>query len=146
MTYPFSAGDNVCDLGSVALKQGLCWVAEPFLEGSPSLCDNFSSRSLMAALVQDNHLILKLASACALQGVWIVLAEHPLWQPLRPMLLLSCLTLRRPFGLTLGFNRARAWCLDVAHFSVHLASTVHAFGALMSPISWCVFVTPPGPL
>ncbi|KAF8501093.1 hypothetical protein F5888DRAFT_1334090 [Russula emetica] len=75
---------------------------------APPQCTRFSP--------QDGQLTLRLASACALQVIWVALVRHLSWQPIRPALVLGCLSSRGPLGLALGFYRARVRRLDVAHF------------------------------
>jgi hypothetical protein len=58
---------------------------------------------------QDGQLTLRLASACALHIIWVTLVPHLLWQPIKPVLVLGCLSSQGPLGLVLGFYRARVW-------------------------------------
>ena len=81
--------------------------------------------------VNAQILVLRLASACALQDAWVVLVclwwpigpaliwnlSVLLWWLVRPALVLGCLTLQGPLGLVLGFYHVRVRCLDVAHLN-----------------------------
>jgi hypothetical protein len=67
--------------------------------------------------LQDGRPTLRLTSVCALQAIWIALVRHLSWQPIRPVLLLGCLSSWGPLGLMLGFYRAQVRRPNAAHFN-----------------------------
>ena len=65
--------------------------------------------------LQAGQLTVWLASACALQIMWVALVRHLSWQLIRPVLVLGCLSSRGPLGLALGFYRELVRRLDITH-------------------------------
>lgn len=99
--YGNEVGDDARDLVSMASKWSLCGPTKPSQDGFPSTYQDFTSRCPGAA-----------------QVIWVALVQYGTsWQPIRPTLVLDCLSLRRPLGRALGFYRFRIRHLDVAHFT-----------------------------
>jgi hypothetical protein len=71
-----------------------------------TMCQVFTSRFPGAALFKMANSV-RLASACALQVVCVVLVWHLLWQLIRPALVLGCLSSRGPLGPALRSYHAR---------------------------------------
>lgn len=116
----FTVGDDVRGaLGSVAFdfKWGLSGSTNPFHGGSPSLCQDFTSRCLGPGAAP-----FELASS--LSGLQICPSRHSGHVRVAPSLVANqvCGTLCShrwpsswgPLGPALGFYRARVRCLDVA--------------------------------
>jgi hypothetical protein len=68
-------------------------------------------------LSSSGQLTLRLASTFGLQVIWVAQVQHLSWQPIRPVLLLGCLSSWVPLRLTLGFYHVQVWRLNVAHFN-----------------------------
>jgi hypothetical protein len=70
-----------------------------------------------SAALQGSQLTLRLAIACALQDIWVALAQHLSRRPIRHAFAFGCLSSWRPLGLALGFYRTWVRRLDLAHFN-----------------------------
>ena len=79
----------------------------------PLPCADLHLKLPRSGTLQDGQLTLRLASACALQGIRVALAWRlSRWQ-IRPVPVLSCLSSRGPLGPARGFYRTRVRCLDL---------------------------------
>ena len=90
----------------------------------------FTSRFPGAALFKMAN-SFRLASACALQVIWVIIVWHLSWHLIRPAVL-TCLFSRGPLGPSLSFYHVRVRCLDVVHFNCkgELGATKHGGSAL----------------
>ena len=103
------------------------WVYHTLPRWFPFSVPGLALKMPRSGALQDGRLILRLASACVLQGVRVALARrHSGWLS-RPAPVLGCLTSRGPLGPACGFYRARVRCLDVAliNFKSELGAAVH---------------------
>ena len=112
----FSVGDNPRDLGSVVSGWGPLRVCKAFPKLLPSTVRCSHLKMPRSAVLQDGCFTIRLAIACALRGIRVLLTQRFLWWWVRPALELGCQPSRGPLGLARGFYHARVRRLDVAHF------------------------------
>ena len=108
---------------------------KPFQDRSPSPFPGLHLKIPRSGTLQDGYLTLRLANARALQGVRVTLAWRLSRWPIRPALVLGCLSSRGPLGPARGFYRARVRCLDVALLNCksELGAIRHGRNAFLPP-------------
>src|SRR6266566_3656055 len=94
---------------------GSLWVYQTLSRWLPLNEPGFHLKMPRNGSLQFGQLIVRLASACAPQVIWVALVWHLSWQPIRPVLVLGCLSSRGPLGLALGFYRELVRRLDITH-------------------------------
>ena len=110
-----------------ALQMGTFWVYQSLPWWLSLTVPGLHLKMPRSGTLQDDWLMLRLASAYALQGVQVALAWRLLGWPIRPVPVLSCLTSRGPLGPACGFYCTWVRCLDIAliNFKSELGATGH---------------------
>jgi hypothetical protein len=135
----FLAGNHARDLSSVASKWGLCGhrILPRWL---PLNVPGSHLKMPRSGTLQDGQLTLRLASARALQDIWVH-SYSTSWWPIGPVLVLGCLSSQGPLGLALGFYCARVQCLNIAHSNCkgELGTTKYGRSALLPRSPACMW-------